>query len=533
MAAVLGVLDRLLARADTGLPRVPTGVSARRLEQRAVRLLGPKPLGRRVRMMVTMPSEAAADDELIRTLLDNGMNVARINCAHDDAAGWTRMAGRVRKWARVHGRPCRVFMDLGGPKLRTGPLRSEPPVIKVKPPRDALGRTLRPARIALLLPGATAPQPGEVDAVLPLRPRGAHSLPPGGTLEFSDTRGKPRRILLDPAQPDGSRGWVEQTTYWVPGMVLHARPAGKRSLPHEWFVDDFPGRPGRLLLFPGDALLLTRSLEEGHGPRPSPEGGPGLVSAIGCTLPEAFRDVRLGEPVWLDDGKIGGVIEHKLPNEVRVRITHTPPGGAGLGADKGINLPLTRLRLDALTAKDREDLPAIAREADAVALSFVEKPSDIRRLRRELARQGGRCRGVVLKIETRRAFANLPALLLELLREPNGGVMIARGDLAVECGFERLAEVQEEILWLCEAAQVPVIWATQVLETLAKKGAASRAEITDAAMSNRAECVMLNKGPFIASAARSLEDILRRMEGHQSKKRPMLRPLSVAGAPAR
>jgi pyruvate kinase len=106
--------------------------------------------------------------------------------------------------------------------------------------------------------------------------------------------------------------------------------------------------------------------------------------------------------------------------------------------------------------------------------------------------------------------------------------MIARGDLAVECGFERLAEVQEEILWLCEAAHVPVIWATQVLETLAKEGRPSRAEITDAAMGLRAECVMLNKGPYVLSAVRALDDILRRMHAHQAKKRSMLRALRLA-----
>jgi len=106
--------------------------------------------------------------------------------------------------------------------------------------------------------------------------------------------------------------------------------------------------------------------------------------------------------------------------------------------------------------------------------------------------------------------------------------MIARGDLAVECGYERLAEVQEEILWIAEAAHCPVIWATQVLETLAKEGIPSRAEITDAAMSNRAECVMLNKGPHIVKAVQTLDDILQRMDAHQSKKQSMLRELRLA-----
>ena len=105
------------------------------------------------------------------------------------------------------------------------------------------------------------------------------------------------------------------------------------------------------------------------------------------------------------------------------------------------------------------------------------------------------------------------------------GVMIARGDLAVECGYERLAEVQEEILSLCEAAHIPVIWATQVLDTLAKSGVPSRAEITDAAMGERAECVMLNKGPHIIAAIRVLDNILQRMSDHQLKKSSMMRQL--------
>ena len=91
----------------------------------------------------------------------------------------------------------------------------------------------------------------------------------------------------------------------------------------------------------------------------------------------------------------------------------------------------------------------------------------------------------------------------------------------------RSAEVQEEMLWACEAAHLPVVWATQVLETLARTGRPSRAEITDAAMGERAECVMLNKGPHIMDAIRMLDDILRRMQEHQSKKRPLLRALQA------
>jgi pyruvate kinase len=149
-------------------------------------------------------------------------------------------------------------------------------------------------------------------------------------------------------------------------------------------------------------------------------------------------------------------------------------------------------------------------------------------LQEQMSQLNHRQPAIVLKIETRGGFDNLPTMLLTTMRGPSCGVMIARGDLAVECGFERLAEVQEEILWICEAAHVPVIWATQVLETLAKEGMPSRAEITDAAMGHRAECVMLNKGPHVLAAVRVLDDILRRMQAHQTKKRAMLRELRLA-----
>jgi pyruvate kinase len=108
--------------------------------------------------------------------------------------------------------------------------------------------------------------------------------------------------------------------------------------------------------------------------------------------------------------------------------------------------------------------------------------------------------------------------------------MVARGDLEVEVGFERLAEVQEEILWVCEAAHVPVVWATQILEGLAKTGAPSRAEVTDAEMGQRAECAMLNKGPHIVETTRFLSDILSRMGSHSRKRRATLRRLGIAGS---
>ena len=116
-----------------------------------------------------------------------------------------------------------------------------------------------------------------------------------------------------------------------------------------------------------------------------------------------------------------------------------------LRAEKGVNLPDTRITVPGLSDDDLRALKFVASHADAVSLSFVRAPEDVRRLHLELERLGRPQLGVVLKIETRAGFENLPRLLLEGLSRPRLAVMIARGDLAVEVGFERLAELQEEM----------------------------------------------------------------------------------------
>jgi pyruvate kinase len=274
----------------------------------------------------------------------------------------------------------------------------------------------------------------------------------------------------------------------------------------------------------GDLLHVTRT---GVG-RPATEARgrkKASPAAVPCTLPEVIGQVRRGERIWFDDGRIGGVVRRATRERLEVEITHARDGGEALVGDKGINLPDSAIELPALTEKDIADLTVVARHGDIVGLSFAQRAADVETLLECLYGLGAAHLGLILKIETRKGFENLPELAFAAMASRAAGIMIARGDLAVECGYERLAEVQEEILWLAEAAHVPVVWATQVLESLAKTGRPSRAEITDAAMGERAECVMLNKGPHVLDAIRMLDDILRRMQAHQSKKRPLMRAL--------
>jgi len=497
--------------------------SKRLLNQHTELLFGPQVGPRRVRIMVTMPREAAQDPQLVADLLAGGMDCLRINCAHDDPSIWSQILQNLRSAEQALGRRCRVLMDIGGPKLRTGALEPGPQVLKCRPQRDPLGRVTKPVRVWLTAAPQTEMAATAPATRLPLPAAWLSQLQVGDTIRFRDTRGASRRLQVVAEAPQGWWAELQRTAYMATGTELCLE-----RLETSAAVGPLSPITVPLVLAPGDTLCLTRSPALG---RPAVRDDAGQIvehARISCTLPEVFADLRLGERIWFDDGKIGGQIEEVTHEEIRVKITRARAGGEKLLGDKGINLPDSKLRLSALTSQDLQDLEFVAAHADMVGMSFVHTASDVEELQRQLDRLGAGQLGLVLKIETHRAFSHLPELLLVALRSPCVGVMIARGDLAVECGYERLAELQEEILWICEAAHVPVIWATQVLEQLAKEGTPSRAEITDAAMSSRAECVMLNKGPHIRQAVAALDDILRRMEAHQTKKRALLRQLNLA-----
>lgn len=525
--AVLVALERLGGVAPTRRPQPPVGFreGPALLAARTADLLGARPVDRSVRVMVTMPSEAAEHHALVRELVAAGMDVMRINCAHDDADAWARMALHARQAAAEVGRPCRVFADLAGPKLRTGPIAPGPGVLHWFPLRDDVGHVLARARVRLVPAGAPAPAGGA--PAVPLDGALLAALRAGDELHFADARG--RRRLLAVVAPAAGGWWAEgeRNTYLASGAGMELRRAGQPVAVGR--VGALPPIEQALPLAVGDRLELTDDTLPGRPALRDAEGGVVRPARIGCTLPAALTAVRPGQRVFFDDGKLGAIVREAEPGRLSLEIVQARSGRAKLRGDRGINLPDTDLaRLEALTDKDLRDLDFAVSHADGVGLSFVRRPEDVERLQAELDRRGGGDLGIVLKIETQRAFEALPRLLLAALRSPRVGVMVARGDLGVEVGFERLAEVQEEILWLCEAAHVPVIWATQVLETLSKKGMPSRAEVTDAAMGGRAECVMLNKGPHAVEAVRFLCDVLRRMQGHLDKKRATLRPLGVS-----
>ena len=370
---------------------------ARRLREQRRVLFG---RGTGAAIMVTLPAEAASDPQLVDSYVAAGMDCARVNCAHDSPQVWRAMVAQVRRAAERHGRPCRVLMDLPGPKCRIESLSPE----------------------------------------------------------------RPERVQV------------------------------------------------------GDRLRLAQRLTAA-----TPSGLP----VVAVSLPQVVAGLRIGAPVWFDDGKIRGRVEAIDGGDRIVEIVGARHKGGKLRTDKGVNFPGAPLDLPPLSEDDLAALPVVAECADLIGFSFVQRPRDIVALDRALAaaRPGQPPIPLVLKIETLEAVRNLPRLLVQAAGSRPTAAMIARGDLAVELGHVRLAEIQEEILWLCEAARIPVVWATQALDDLVKDGLPSRAETADAAMARRAECVMLNKGPHVAEAIEFLAEVVGKTSRHQAKKTARLAPL--------
>lgn len=373
------------------------------ISQKSKSLFGVKTAEAVPYIMVTLDTSFADDPNLVRELLLSGMNVARINCAHDEEAVWSKMIDNVHRASEATRLPCRIYMDLAGPKIRT---------------------------------------------------------------------------------------------------VLSGKKTKRKGIE----------------IKEGDSIYLTDVA--------------GLDSAgetiIGCSIDGLIPQLKKGERVMFDDGTIECSIEHIEGNKALLTVIRISRPKPFIKDEKGINFPDSTLTLSSVTDFDMACLPFISRHADLVGYSFVRSAHDLENLQDVLAHLRKKDVFIILKIETQAAVKNLPALLIQGMRDKVFGVMIARGDLAIEVGFERMSEVQEEILWICEAAHVPVIWATQVLESLNKSGLATRSEITDASYAGAAECIMINKGEHTIRVIETLKDISNRSGSHHIKKRYTFRPLSIA-----
>lgn len=506
------------------------------LEANADALLGPERPGVPARIMVTLPAEAAADPGLVRGFAEAGMDLARINCAHDGPAAWAAMIDHVRAAAAAVGREIPVSMDLAGPKLRTGPIAPGPRVGRARVLRDDSGTVIAPARLWLTAaddpdpaPAPETPAPGRPALAVRVDRAWLGRLRPGSVIGLVDARDLRREFTVVAAGAAGALAEGRRNA-WVPegALLRHAHEATPAR--------GIPATVRRLRLHRGDLLHLT---DEPILAEPAAPGAPGRIS---CTIGAAVRALRPGDAVLFDDGAIGAEVERLEPTpgghvDAVLRVTRARPGGANLAAGKGVNLPDTPLPLPSLTPEDAEHLRFVVEHADIAAVSFIRTPGDVAHVlgvlgelaaehdragRPELAARA-RDLGLILKIETIPGFRNLPGIMLAAMARDEVGVMIARGDLAVELGFDRMGEVPGQILALAQAARMPVVLGTQVLETLAKRGLPSRAEITDAAHALRAECVMLNKGPFIVDAIAALDDLARALGRSRRKNRILLR----------
>ncbi|NER15859.1 pyruvate kinase [Spongiivirga citrea] len=487
----------------------------RLLNRHTKELLGYRSKGRRVRIMVTQPTKAAHDYQMVYDMVLNGMNCARINCAHDDAQIWEKIILNIKKASDALGKNVKIAMDLAGPKIRTGSIIPGPKIRKFSPKRDVRGKTVSPALLVLVPEIKTDSKPN----TLPVPKQWLSKVKIGDEFCLTDTRNKSRRLEVIQIDGDNVQAHCYKTSYISTGTTLRCQNRELKDVS----IGELPSIEQSILLGINDLLTITKNDIAGYPANYDAEENLVKRALISCQPPEIFRKVKEGDQVVFDDGKIEGRIESVLSDRFEVRITRAREKGSKLKAEKGINFPMTNLGISGLTEKDKVDLEFVAKYADVVNFSFVNTKDDVEQLLAELEKMEALNKlSIILKIETRFAMTNLKDILLTAMKVKYIGVMIARGDLAVEVGWDNIGRVQENILAMCGAAHVPVVWATQVLESFAKKGLPSRAEITDAVASLNAECVMLNKGAYINDVLQLLNKILSSMEQLHEKNEAML-----------
>ena len=232
---------------------------------------------------------------------------------------------------------------------------------------------------------------------------------------------------------------------------------------------------GALKIAPGDILTFS-----------SKEKVIGTKERIYISYPNLHNDVKIGEKIMIDDGKLEVVVVDILKyGDVQVRVSY----GGTLLPNKGVNLPDTAISLPAMTEKDLEDFDFIVKhELDWVALSFVRRAEDIIELKNRVAKKKSPIK-VMAKIEMPSALADLRNIIIE-----SDGVMVARGDLGVELPVEKVPMAQRDIIRKCIHRGKPVIVATQMMESMIDRVKPNRSEITDVANAvlEGADAVMLS-----------------------------------------
>ncbi len=236
----------------------------------------------------------------------------------------------------------------------------------------------------------------------------------------------------------------------------------------------------------------------------------GTLDCIYISYPNFANDVRIGEKILLDDGKLEVLVIEILP-EGKVRVKVIVPGI--LSSKKGVNLPDTKISLPSLSEKDLRDLDfIIAQNLDWVALSFVRRPEDVTALRAILKEKGSPAK-IISKIEKPEALEHLREIILA-----SDAVMVARGDLGVELPLEQVPMIQKKIVRMCIHRAKPVIIATQMMESMIDRTRPNRSEITDVANAvlEGADAVMLSgetaMGQYPELVIRTMVSIINEVE---------------------
>lgn len=478
---------------------------------------------------VTLPDEAATDYRLVGQLVRSGMTIARIQCARGNAAQWRQMIGNVRRAVLDNHASCRILMELAGRQARIGAIFNDPQSLYIKVKKNGDGKSARPIRFVIVPDEqgkSIAARELNQAFVIPV-PRAVYAnLSHHDRLSLVDVRGKLRHITITKASDEHAvLGYCEKTVHLMTGLPVTWQrcfdlQCGDYREEHTFRFVNVNSAAGKVRLRIGDCVFLHKRQIWSFIENDTSRGASAYAAHIQCSVPEIIDLLELGARVWIDQGKLSAYVCEKTGGYVVLRITKTHARAGGKAVSRGVRLK-TGMQLDfpgtvldglALTNKDCSDLGFICDHADMVGLPGIETASDMRALTAALRQRNACALPVVLTVEATRVARYLPNILFSALPVHPISVMVVGGSIAWsgnQAVVSSGADIRQEIMQLCRAAHVPVVWAPYALESTVRYSARNRLELADAVLQIRAEGVLLNYGENIVQALQLLQTALR------------------------
>ena len=485
----------------------PSAMSAQHtLTKNKNRFFSTKDSQRHTAIMVTLPAEAAWNEELLTDLLNQGMNCARIDCSTHDKSIWRNMINHLNSAKKRTDKPCKLFMDLPAPTLRTIIQPSIHNCISIKPEQHR--HKALPTPIVFYSEQSPPPVDNQhdIDYFIRVSSETLQRFQVGDRLFFIDANNKKCFINMNEHTLD--KHWIglcwKKATLNKNTMIELQRTNQDDEYETllKFNIDLIQMQPTTYKVQKKDCILLL------HDTNSTPPFENSIN--ISCSSPEVINSLNVGQEIWFDEGKIGAYVEKLEEYGVKLRITHTKKNGSKLRTNRKINIP--GAKLNKFIQEDASDIIEFScQHADLVGISSIENRQQLGTIIDELKNNNATHIGVIIKLARQITLNHIEEILESALPHNDLAIMFDNNELLIELGALKLAKLRTKVLPLFKSAHLPVVDSENLLGSLIKNGKTKRLDLYRTICRDE-DCILLDQGPHLLPAVVTLDTAFKSLQ---------------------